>query len=659
MTSTESTPVSANSAVEDPDMWVPGPDYLVRSRALELVRLAGCTDIAELIERADLDPAWFWGLVPVWLGLPWQTPPTNTVDGLASGHEASWFPGAEFNIADACVDRWIRAGRGDAQALKWEMEDGARGSWSFRELAEQVDRLSIALKDLGVTSGDRVGMQLPMVKEAAVVMLACAKIGAVAVPVFSGFGADAVVERLNFAGARVHVVASSYQRRGKHVDVRGQIARQMAAVQTLQHTIVVDVESLPGDTVPAFPGEISYEDLTARRSSAPVETEWVGSDQPLLIAFTSGSTGKPKGVVLGQVGFAVKAGFDAAYSFDIGDTDTATWITDPGWIMSPIVVLGGLLNGSAVAMFPGTPDYPGPDRVWRFVRDHGVTMLGLSPTLVRLLMGNDATPPADSVARLRVLASSGEPWTPDAYHWLHSVAMGGSRPIINYSGGTEVSGGILSNTTAEPIHPCAFSGALPGMGADVADVDGERLALGLGELVLRTPSPGMPLTFWADPDRYVDTYWRRWPGIWHHGDFAERHEGAWYIRGRSDDTMKIAGKRVGPAEVEAVVNSVPGVIESAAIGLPDPVKGDALVVFVRARREFPSDGLVETVQRTVAERLGRALLPKRVHVVPALPRTRSGKILRRLIKATCLGTPVGDTSAVDNPESLRHIEATR
>lgn len=641
------------------DVWLPSQTDLERSRALDLARHAGCESVSELVAQADADPAWFWGLVPAWLGLPWETAPARTVDGLATGHDARWYPGARFNLAYACVDRWVEQGRGADTALRWELEDGSRGAWSFTELAWEVDQLAGGLRGLGVGAGDRVGLQLPMVKEAAVLMLACARIGAVCVPVFSGFGAEAVTERLRDSEAVVHVVADSYDRRGRHVDVREQLAGPLGSVSSLRHTLVVPVGAAVRDN-PAFPGEIAYGDVLSSGTAVPAHTEWVAADCPFLIAFTSGSTGKPKGVVLGQVGFAVKAGLDAAWSFDLGPKDTVTWITDPGWIMSPIAVLGGLLNGSTVAMFAGTPDYPHPGRVWEFAEGHGVTMLGLSPTLVRLMMSHDAVPSAGQLTSVRAAASSGEPWTPDAYHWLHAVALDGTRPIINYSGGTEVSGAILSNTSAEPIHPCAFSGSMPGMGADLVDAEGASVRAGLGELVLRGASPGMPLTFWRAQERYVETYWCRWPGIWHHGDFAERDpRGVWFIRGRSDDTLKIAGKRIGPAEVEAVVNSVTGVVESAAVGLPDPVKGDSLVVFVRAGAAVPDPDLADVVRDAVAVRLGKALLPKAVHVVPGLPRTRSGKILRRLIKATYLGTPPGDLSAVDNPEVLGHIEAVR
>ncbi|MBA2694303.1 MAG: AMP-binding protein, partial [Actinobacteria bacterium] len=318
--------------------------------------------------------------------------------------------------------------------------------------------------------------------------------------------------------------------------------------------------------------------------------------------------------------------------------------------------------GSAVAVYSGSVDHPDGGRLWRVVRERGITMLGVSPTLVRSLMGLETSPEGPDLGALRVLASSGEPWTPDAYFWLFSRIGRGKLPVINYSGGTEVSGGILSNTTAQPIHPCGFAGPLPGMGADVVHADGTSMGGGLGELALRNPSPGMPLTFWGAHERYRETYWTRWEGTWFHGDWVEVDDaGVWYIRGRSDDTLKIAGKRLGPAEVEAVANGVASVSESAAIGVPDPVKGEALVVFakVAAGNGSSPEEVASQISEEVSRQLGKPLSPKAVHVVDDLPHTRSGKILRRLIRSVYLGDQPGDVSSLENPEALDIVRRLR
>ncbi|MGA9871209.1 MAG: AMP-binding protein [Rhodococcus sp. (in: high G+C Gram-positive bacteria)] len=635
-------------------LWNPGPEELERSRILDFASTVGCTDLTDLRVKAFADPAWFWGAVADWLKLDWQTPPTRVFDQLDTPHRTSWFIGGALNMADNAVDRWVRAGRSAQTALLWELEDGTTGSWTFGELAVDVDRVATGFLSAGIKFGDTVGIQLPMVREAAVAQLACAKIGAISVPIFSGFGTSAVVDRLKIAGAKAHVLSNGFTRRGKDVRVSEDLISALGQIDTLRTTIVVSL--IDGVDRSTLPGEIAWEDLGNGQPAAALAAALTPTDHPLFIAFTSGTTGAPKGVVLGHTGFAVKAGSDAAFSFDVGEGDVSTWITDPGWIMSPIVIFGGLIAGSSVALYAGTPDWPDTDRIWNMVRELGVTMMGISPTLVRSLMGRDDT--HIETGELRVLASSGEAWTPDAYEWLYTIAGRRQIPIINYSGGTEVSGAILSNTTAEPIHPCGFAGPLPGMGADVVDSDGVGLGVGLGELALRRPSPGMPLTFWGNPDRYFSTYWDRWPGVWYHGDWVEVDENnVWFVRGRSDDTLKIAGKRLGPAEVESVVNADPRVIESAAIGVPDAIKGEALVVFARVNDTDPESdaALADSIRTEVALQLGKPLTPKHVHIVGVLPKTRSGKILRRVIKAVYTGNGSGDTSSIDDASSLDTI----
>lgn len=651
----------AEEALGRSDVWMPGPDELERSRFVAFCRYAGHQVLPAMDAAARRDPGGFWGDVASWLELDWQIAPTTTVDQLGEPHSSVWFPGGAFNLADNAVDRWVRRGRGDDVALRWQTEDGGQGQYTFAELAAEVDRVGHGLLALGVKFGETVGLQLPPVKESAVAQLACAKIGAISVPVFSGFGAGAVADRLNLAGAVAHIVADGFPRRGREVPLRDQAAAALLNVPTLRSTVVVPLVGDAGD--PSLPGEISWHDLgSADPAQRALDAAFCPTDHPLLIAFTSGTTGKPKGVVLGHAGFAVKAGSDAAFCFDVGPGDICSWITDPGWIMSPITLFGGLIAGSAVALYSGSVDYPDAGRVWRVVRDLGITMLGVSPTLVRSLMGSsgDVRPP--DIGALRVFASSGEAWTPDAYFWLFDRIGRRRLPIINYSGGTEVSGAILSNTTIQPIHPCGFAGPLPGMSADLVDADGVALTTGLGELALRAPSPGMPLAFWQEPDRYRSTYWQRWPGTWHHGDAVEiSAERVWYIRGRSDDTLKIAGKRLGPAEVETVTNSAAFVLESAAIGIPDPLKGEALVVFARldSAAGVADDTARSQIEKAIIAQLGKPLKPKAVLIVDQLPRTRSGKILRRVIRSVYLDQATGDTSSMDDPSALDEIRHAR
>jgi acetyl-CoA synthetase len=379
-----------------------------------------------------------------------------------------------------------------------------------------------------------------------------------------------------------------------------------------------------------------------------------------MIIYTSGTTGRPKGAVHVHAGFPIKAAHDLAYCFDLHDDDLLFWYTDLGWMMGPWAIGGGLMLGATLMLFEGTPDYPNPDRLWQIVDSHRVTVLGIAPTAIRaLLTKGDEWPARHDLSSLRVLGSTGETWNPDPWQWYFEK-IGGSRcPVINYSGGTETGGGIVGCDTISPIAPCSFTGPVPGMDADVVDDTGNPVRGAVGELIVRQPWVGMTAGFWRDNDRYLETYWSRFPETWVHGDWAEIDEnGFWYIRGRSDDTLKVAGKRVGPAEVESAAVATGQVQEAAAIGIPDEIKGETVVVLcVPKVAEDVTDVLADQVRQAIGRHLGSALRPERVHFVKELPRTRNAKIMRRVIRAAYLGLPAGDTTALENPNAVEQVAA--
>ena len=352
-----------------------------------------------------------------------------------------------------------------------------------------------------------------------------------------------------------------------------------------------------------------------------------------------------------------------AHCMDFGSADRMFWVTDIGWMMGPWEIMSCLTLGGSLVTYEGSPDFPGPDRVWDLVERHRVTHLGISPTLVRALMRHGEEPVRrHDLTSLRMIGSTGEPWNPDPWKWCFSNVGGGRIPLLNYSGGTEISGGILGGNFHTDCKPCAFSGPVPGMAVDVVDADGNPVRGEVGELVIRQPWPGMTRGFWNDPDRYISTYWSRWPGTWYHGDFAliDDDDGLWYILGRSDDTIKVAGKRVGPAEVESALVSHAAVQEAAAIGVPDELKGEALVAFVILRPGHQaSSELAEALRDQVASQLGKSLRPKAIHVVADLPRTRNAKIMRRVIRATYIGEPPGDLTSLENPAAVDAVAALR
>jgi acetyl-CoA synthetase len=351
-----------------------------------------------------------------------------------------------------------------------------------------------------------------------------------------------------------------------------------------------------------------------------------------------------------------------AHCFDITEQDRLLWFTDIGWMMGPWAICGALSIGATLVLFDGVPDHPGPDRLWSVVERHRVSVLGIAPTVIRALMRNGDEPvAAHDLSSLRVLGSTGEPWNTDPWLWYQRKIGGGRLPVINYSGGTEISGGILAGNMLTPLQPCAFAGPCPGMDADVVDEEGRSVRGRVGELVIRAPWPGMTQGFWRDRERYLDTYWSRWPDVWVHGDWVEVDaDGLWYIRGRSDDTIKVAGKRLGPAEVESALVAHPAVAEAAAIGVPDPLKGEALVVFVVLKPGVTdSPELRAALAHRVAEDLGKALAPHTVEIVSELPKTRNAKVLRRVVRSVYLGTDPGDLSSLENHGAIDAIARTR
>jgi acetyl-CoA synthetase len=382
-----------------------------------------------------------------------------------------------------------------------------------------------------------------------------------------------------------------------------------------------------------------------------------------MIIYTSGTTGKPKGTVHVHGGFPVKSAQDMAHGFDVGADDTIFWYTDIGWMMGPWLIFGSLALGATMVLYEGTPDHPAPDRLWRMVADHKVTVLGVSPTLVRGLMTHgDDLPARHDLSSLRILGGTGEPWNPEPFNWFFKHIGGGRIPVINYTGGTEISGGILCGNVITHLRPCSFAGPLPGIAADVVDSEGNSVRGEVGELVIRNPWPGMTRGFWGDKQRYLETYWSRFEGVWVHGDwaYADPQDDLWYVLGRSDDTIKVAGKRLGPAEVESVLVGHGAVAESAAIGVPDELKGEALVCFVILRPgRVANEQLAHELQDLVANALGKPLRPKAVHFVTDLPRTRNAKILRRVVRSVYTGKDPGDLSSLENPSALAAIGATR
>jgi acetyl-CoA synthetase len=638
-------------------IWRPSDEVRERSNALRLARSLGFDDYAALVRFSQDEPERFWPAAIEDMGLEFSRPWDEVVD-LSRGPEwATWFVGGRLNVARNCVHRWAKGERADAAAAVWQSEDGERRSLSYRELSDEVTRLAEALAALGVQSGDRVAIFLPMSPEVAIASHACAHLGAVQVPIFSGFAAPAIAARLQHAEAKVVVTADASLRRGRDVPMKALVDEALEVSPSVEHVVVWRRR---GAETPMRAGRDVWWDEAVADATGELPPLEVDSEHPYLLTYTSGTTGAPKGVLHVQGGFLVSITREVAYQADARPEDVIDFVTDMGWIMGPWEVVGGMALGCTIVFNEGAPDWPAADRLWGLVERERVSILGLSPTLVRALIPHGAElVERHDVSSLRVLVTTGEPWNPDPYRWLFEHVGGGRCPIINCSGGTEVGACFLSPTVAAPIKTCSLGGPALGMAMDVVDGEGRSIRGEVGELVCRKPFPGMTRGFWGDPERYLDAYWRRLPGIWVHGDWASVDaDGYWFLHGRSDDTLNIAGKRVGPAELESAVVSHPAVAEAAAVGVPHEVKGEVAWVFCAlVPGEEPSEELAAELRTLAASALGKAFAPERVLFVSALPKTRSAKIVRRAVRAKALGTDPGDLSSLENPETLDEIAA--
>ncbi|HEY3368733.1 MAG TPA: AMP-binding protein [Symbiobacteriaceae bacterium] len=641
-------------------IWRPSPETIADARITTFLRRCELPSLEALQAKAAADPGWFWEQVAIDVDLDWYEPPKAALDLSGGVPWATWFRGARTNLAHDCVDKHVPTDRRNKLAIIAEGEDGSVRKWTYRDLQAESNRLAGGLRALGVGRGDRVGIFMPLIPETVAAIMAVAKLGAVFTPLFSGFAAHAAGTRLKDAGAKLLITADGFTRRGKPVAMKA-VADEAAALSGTVAQVVV-VRNTGADCPWTAGRDHWYHEVTAGQPLT-FATESMDPEDPVMIIYTSGTTGRPKGAVHVHAGFPLKSAQDMAHCFDLGRRDIMMWYTDMGWMMGPWLVFGTLMLGSTMFLYDGAPDYPGPDRIWAMVEQHGISHLGLSPTLIRALAPHgEEYPTKHDLTSLRVLGSTGEPWNPEPYLWFFRHVGGERCPIINYSGGTETSGGILGCVVTRPLKPCAFNAVVPGMPAALLDDQGRPVPAGtVGELCLTGPWAGMTRGFWQDPDRYVETYWSRLPGTWVHGDWASVDEdGFWYIHGRSDDTIKIAGKRVGPAEFESALVAHPAVAEAAAIGVPHELKGEVAVCFAILRPGFvPSDGLAAELREVVAHELGRPLAPEAVRFVAELPKTRNGKIMRRLIKAAYLGKEPGDVSALENPDSLQAIAKVR
>ncbi|MYL48571.1 AMP-binding protein [Halobacillus litoralis] len=636
--------------------WTPTAENKESTRLFQWMKKLGYSNYDDFHSKSINDLEWFWKEAVKELGIEWYTLYKQVLDTSRGPMYPRWFEGGELNVVHLALDRWAEhPSKKNDTALYWEGDNGQTASYSYKDLQKEVDAVAYGLESYGISEGDIVTLYLPMLPETLIAMLAISKVGAIFSPAFSGYKADAVTTRIQASKSKALITANGFYRRGKTIPMKQEADLVANHCPSLEHVFVV--ERTGAKISLKEPRDVRWADL--RKKATDYNTKVKKANDSFMLIYTSGTTGTPKGAVHTHAGFPIKAAFDAGLCMDVTKEDTLFWYTDMGWMMGPFLVYGGLVNGASIVMFEGTPDYPEPDRLWDLVEKYHVTHLGISPTLVRSMMKHgEAWIRKHDLQSLKLIGSTGEPWNLEPWHWLFKHAGDSRVPIFNYSGGTEISGGILGNVLVKPIQPVTFNAALPGMDVDVYSKKGQSLVNEVGELVIKSPWVGMTKSFFEDDDRYEKTYWSRFKDTWVHGDWVMKNQDGFYtITGRSDDVLNIAGKRLGPAEVESVLVAHTAVIEAGVIGIPHEVKGEEPVAFVVLQDPLDSDDLIEELTMYLNHKLGKALAPKKVFVVDDLPKTRNAKVMRRAIKAAYLNKPAGDLSALVNPESVNQIRS--
>ena len=613
---------------------------------------------AAMYEDAAADRLAFWDAQAQ--ALDWDTRYTEVLDW-SNAPFAKWYVNGKLNVAYNCVDRHVIAGHGDQVAIRFEGEPGDQRNLTYAELLREVSKCANALEALGITAGDRVAIYLPMIPEAIIAMLACARIGAVHSVVFAGFSAEALRSRIEDAEAKLVITADGQHRRGATMALKPAVDEAVAETPSVQHVLVV---KRTGEEIAwNADRDVWWSDVVDSASDLH-EAQAFDSEHPLFILYTSGTTGKPKGILHTTGGYLVQTAYTHRNVFDLKpDTDVYWCTADIGWVTGhSYIVYGPLANRVTQVVYEGTPDTPHRGRWWEIVARHGVTILYTAPTAIRTFMkwGDDVVNEHD-LSSLRLLGSVGEPINPEAWMWYREVVGGGNCPIVDTWWQTET--GAIMISPLPGVTACKPGSAmrpLPGISAEVVNDDAVPVGNGGGGyLVLNEPWPAMLRGIWGDNQRYIDTYWSRWPGLYFAGDGAKLDDsGAIWLLGRVDDVMNVSGHRISTTEVESALVSHPKVAEAAVVGASDDTTGQGIVAFVILRAgESDGEGLVKELRDHVAKEIGPIAKPRQIMIVAELPKTRSGKIMRRLLRDVAENRALGDATTLADPTVMNLIAA--
>jgi acetyl-CoA synthetase len=627
----------------------PSELIIERAQVSAIGRLVGAKSYDDLYRFSIARPDAYWATVMTFLRVQWSQT-YHQYMALPDGLEfPQFFTGGTLNWVDTALAPPRDARASVMPALIAYNEGGAVTQLTYGELRRKVASFAGGLRTLGVGRGDRVGLFMESSLEAAISLLAVAYLGAIVVPLFSGFGSEAIVSRLNACAAKTLIATAGFRRRGRLIETHKLIDFVRQEVPSLSTAIVKPCEG-------AKPVTDSIEWQTVVDCAWSIPSAQMGSNDSFMIIFTSGTTGRPKGTVHTHAGFPLKIAHDAAVFFDVAPGDVWFWPADMGWVAGPMTLAAALIRKATLVFYDGAPDYPSWDRMGRIIEDCKATHFGASPTLVRALAANESLSMTTDRSSVRILITAGEVIDSEHFSWFSQAFHG--APVINFTGGTEVTGGLLSNVVVRPIVPGGFNTIAPAIEVDVVDATGAPVVDAIGELAIRKPFVGMTKSFWNDRGRYLETYWSQVPGTWIHGDLAMRRgDGVLFLLGRSDDTLKIAGKRLGPAEVEEIVLQHPDIGEAAAVGVEDAKKGEKLVLFLVATpgAAADKDAVSAAVGKSIETQLGRAFRPACTYLVAGLPKTKSGKIMRRLVRNSYTGAPIGDLSSLEDASVLEEF----